>query len=621
MKVEEKTKEQRVQELAEMRQRIAELEAVDTELKHTAKALWESEEQHRLLVETIPHGIEDIDTSGRILFANDSLHKIYGYDEGELVGKSIFDLVATASEQKELREYFKLLVREQHTPVDYFGRKRTKDGKIIDVQVAWNYKRDSQGQLMGFTSVITDITERKRTDDALRESEKQLRLLTDALPVLISYVDSNLCYRFNNIAYEQWFGHSREEVHGRHVRDVLGDKAYEKIRGYIEAALSGQEVTYEEVVPYKDGGARVIDATYIPHIGEQGKVKGFFVLVNDITERKRAEEELRKHRDHLEELVEERTSEVKSILRAAPVGIGMATNRVMSHVNDQLCAMLGYSRDELLGNEARMLYPTDEDYEFVGREKYAQIHHSGTGTVETRWQRKDGEVIDVLLSSTVLDPEDLSVGVTFTALDITDRKRAEEVIRSLKEFNENVIHSINDGLVTFDRDFRITSWNNTMEEISGYTAHEMLGKAPFEVFPHLIEEGVDELLRDALGGQVIERTNIPYHTPKGKTGYTNEKYLPLLNHAGEVIGTLAVVEDVTELVGLEQRVANLQEELERRKFIEVAKGILMRELDFSEAASYKYIHKKSRNERLKMEEVAKRVITSFGTPEERENLS
>jgi len=251
MKVEEKTKEQRVQELAEMRQRIAELEAVDTELKHTAKALWESEEQHWILVETIPHGIEDIDTSGRILFANDSLHKIYGYDEGELVGKSIFDLVATASEQKELREYFKLLVREQHTPVDYFGRKRTKDGKIIDVQVAWNYKRDSQGQLMGFTSVITDITERKRTDDALRESEKQLRLLTDALPVLISYVDSNLCYRFNNIAYEQWFGHSREEVHGRYVRDVLGDKAYEKIRGYIEAALSGQEVTYEEVVLYK----------------------------------------------------------------------------------------------------------------------------------------------------------------------------------------------------------------------------------------------------------------------------------------------------------------------------------------------------------------------------------
>jgi len=117
-----------------------------------------------------------------------------------------------------------------------------------------------------------------------------------------------------------------------------------------------------------------------------------------------------------------------SIFRAAPTGIGLVANRVVLDVNDRVCEMTGYTRDELIGRCARILYPTDDDFEYVGRAKYEQIAERGTGTVETRWRRKDGQVIDVLLSSTPLDMSDLGVGVTFTALDITDRKRAERAL-------------------------------------------------------------------------------------------------------------------------------------------------------------------------------------------------
>ncbi|RPI99008.1 MAG: PAS domain S-box protein, partial [Desulfobacteraceae bacterium] len=139
-------------------------------------------------------------------------------------------------------------------------------------------------------------------------------------------------------------------------------------------------------------------------------------------ERRRAEQALR-----------ESEASLRSIFRAAPVGIGMVADRVLRQVNDYICEMTGYSRNELVDQNARILYPTREEYERVGREKYALIREQGTGSIETCWQRKDGKVIDVLLSSTPLDPADWSIGVTFTALDITARKRAERERASLEE--------------------------------------------------------------------------------------------------------------------------------------------------------------------------------------------
>lgn len=116
---------------------------------------------------------------------------------------------------------------------------------------------------------------------------------------------------------------------------------------------------------------------------------------------------------------------LRSIIRAAPTGIGVVSNRIILQVNDKICEMTGYTSEELVGKNARILYPTQEDYDYVGQEKYRQIQAYGTGTVESRWCRKDGRIIDVQLSSTPMDPTDLSKGVTFTALDISDHKEAE----------------------------------------------------------------------------------------------------------------------------------------------------------------------------------------------------
>jgi PAS domain S-box-containing protein len=141
-----------------------------------------------------------------------------------------------------------------------------------------------------------------------------------------------------------------------------------------------------------------------------------------------------------EESLRESEARLQSIFRAAPVGIGLVSERrILLQVNERLCQMTGFSDEELVGMNSRILYPSDEDFEYVGNEKYAQIRDKGTGTVETRWKRKDGSIIYIILSSSPIDPEDLSRGVTFTALDITERKHSEEALKNKeKELKKRV---------------------------------------------------------------------------------------------------------------------------------------------------------------------------------------
>jgi len=108
-------------------------------------------------------------------------------------------------------------------------------------------------------------------------------------------------------------------------------------------------------------------------------------------------------RKHTTDALSESEATLKSIFRAAPTGIGMVSNRILDRVNERLCEMVGYSPEELVGQSARILYPSEDEFQRVGKGKYKQIKERGTGTVETRWQCKDGSIIDVLLSSTPID--------------------------------------------------------------------------------------------------------------------------------------------------------------------------------------------------------------------------
>ncbi|TAL73725.1 MAG: response regulator [Bacteroidetes bacterium] len=127
-------------------------------------------------------------------------------------------------------------------------------------------------------------------------------------------------------------------------------------------------------------------------------------------------------------LLRENEEKLQSIFSAAPVGIGLVVNRVFIEVNETFCKMTGYNRKELIGKSTVVIYATNEEYERVGIEKNRQIAEKGTASIETSFKCKDGRILNIFLSWAILDKDNLSKGVTFTVMDITERKKAEEAI-------------------------------------------------------------------------------------------------------------------------------------------------------------------------------------------------
>jgi PAS domain S-box-containing protein len=160
---------------------INELETAEVKNTKTDVLLSKSEEKYQTLLDTIPHGIQEIDASGSIVFVNKAYNRIYGYEEGEVIGTSIVDKLAHDPERKKLSDYLKRLVKDQPTPTPFFEEDRTKKGRIINVRVDWNYKRDDKGLVVGFVSVITDITERKQAEQKLLTYQKQLKSLASEI--------------------------------------------------------------------------------------------------------------------------------------------------------------------------------------------------------------------------------------------------------------------------------------------------------------------------------------------------------------------------------------------------------------------------------------------------------
>ena len=268
-----------------------------------------------------------------------------------------------------------------------------------------------------------EIKDRIQLEQNLRQSEKRFKTLFTDAPDAIFIIDLNDNILDANRAATHMLGYTNDEFKKMTVDALQAPEVRGKVGSIVKNELSHGKI-FEGLDVHKNG-------TIIPLEIHNHKmtIRGNEIVLStlrDISDRKAAEKALRKSEE-----------EIKSIFRVAPTGIGVVVDRVIHQVNDRVCKMTGYTRGELIGQNSRFLYPTQEDFEYVGKEKYRQIRNHGTGTVETRWQTKSGETIQILMSSTPIDQKDYSKGVIFTALDITELRMIEkEKLRLEKQLRQ-----------------------------------------------------------------------------------------------------------------------------------------------------------------------------------------
>lgn len=292
-----------------------------------------NEQRYRFMAESIPHIVWTANASGEMDYFNQKLAEYTGWSTEEVLGTKWMQIVHPEDMNHTMNVWSRAILHEQEDRIEH--RIMGKDGTYYwMLSHAVPYKNEN-GRVVKWFGTTTRIDEEKRAKELAGRQEEQLRKITDALPVLISYIDADLHYRFVNKTYEDWFELSREQMLNRRVYDIIGEKGYEAVRPVLDRSLKGESVNEEIKIHYQTKGDRYMKFNTIPHL-QHGKVIGVYVLGSDITAEKEAEETL--HDILLE--TETKNQELKRINQILDDFVSMAAHDLKSPVSNLKLSVL-----------------------------------------------------------------------------------------------------------------------------------------------------------------------------------------------------------------------------------------------------------------------------------------
>ncbi len=301
---------------------------------------------------------------------------------------------------------------------------------------------DAKGSVYAIGSITRDITDSKKVEEASRANRNEFDLVLRHVPVTICYIDKTFRYRFVNDAYAAWFGRSLHELEGREVRDFLGDEGFERVKEPIMAALCGGTVRFENIVTDANGMEHVLTAYYIPHFSPEKELLGVVAMGVDITDRKRAEQELQKQEKLLRDVldaIQDGVVVMDSQLRIRRINKFVADNHggyaelEGKHCHDVLCKNI-YSSELCPGENVLRTgkpYSLERDY---------PLPDGGRGWLE-------------VYAYPLLNEKGECSGVVSYFRDVTDKKRLmKEAVRagqlaSIGELAAGVAHEVNNPIM------------------------------------------------------------------------------------------------------------------------------------------------------------------------------
>jgi PAS domain S-box-containing protein len=520
-----------------------------TEIRKIQDALATSESQYRQLVELAQEGIWALDNTFKTYFVNPRMAEMLGYTESEMLGKQAFAFLTDADV-----ENFKRYIIESNNNIsgEYECELIHKNGTAIYTNIAISPIIDDQDQKIGVLSVISDITNRKNIEKALKKSEELSRSIVANAPIGIATSDANYKFVSANDEFCRIIGYSEEDLKKMTFKEITHPMdlrmSEEKMRDLRNGKIN---VLNEEKHYIKKNGAIIVGKVTVSAISDQyGQPVLFVAQLEDITERKQLENNLLSSEEKFRAIS---TSALDAILLADD------DDRII-YWNPAAERVFGFNEKEAIGKRTSALInlPLSRSGHNALCKKLSDDAFSRKNFTETAL-RKDGSQFPIDLSVSLVTLKDKKCLLAIVR-DISQQKQLESSLKQERDMLEDITKNIGAGLVIIDKDYRIVWTNNFLAIING----DVIGKSCFSTFntcnttcpdcgPKKIFAGAEYDSREFFNKKLQDR-GLPYWFELIAT--------PIKDKEGKVIAVLELTVDITEKKELEKKIEEERNKLE-----------------------------------------------------------
>jgi two-component system, cell cycle sensor histidine kinase and response regulator CckA len=397
--------------------------------------------------------------------------------------------------------------------------------------------------------LIRDITEMEKAEREISKLNDLIEQSTSA--ILRMNTEKRIDYA--NRATKDLFGYTFSDLKGKPLELLMAELNSEEVcRNIFKKVSKGEAYSGEHLSIKKNGSVFFCFIKIMPLFDENNKIYSYMASLTDITQERKAREELVFRKNLLD-----------SFLELTPDKVFFKDRDCrFVEVSKSKAEKYNLAREEMIGKSDFSFHEKETAEKYFEEEQNIMSKEEPLLNQEEKYLAPDGKVHWASYTKVPrYDKDGNVIGIIGISRDITNLKRAEEELRREEELLSNTLESMEDGILVMDKDFHFTYWNNSMERITGIQKNKAINskKVPWEIFPNLKYAKVDGMMKKAMEGEVVKRDKIPYELKDGTRIFTSEMYLPLKNPDGYIYGIVGVVKEITKEIETEETLKESEE--------------------------------------------------------------
>lgn len=514
---------------------VSRIKKLEREALNHKQADEKLEEKYKLIAENSADLIYKVNiASEQYTYASPSIEGVLGYTAKEGVSLRIQDILTRESYLKQKERLIKAFENRQNISETIELEAIHKDGHIVPIEIKAGFILDDQGNPAEILGTARDITERKKVENALKESEELYRMIFEHAGFALNLIDAETYERvdFNREAHER-LGYSAEEYKYANISSPDAEKTTKQVANHHREIMEKGPQVFEAKHKTKTGDVLDVLVSAVPmRIGEKEYVQALSV---DITARKQAEEALRESEERYSQIFNSMTDGLAIIDYEGEI----------KDVNQAICKIYGYTKEELIGHSVtRLIHP---DYHHMFNDFKKQIQETGTFIGETVDVRKDGILIDVEVRGTSVQVKGMPYLLGIIR-DISKRKKNEEALRESRVKYQTLYNHSPDMYVSVDaKTACILNCNQKVADELGYTKKEIIGRSAFELYtPESAEYARDNVFPLFKKSGKIDGEELQLQRKDGTVIDVSLKASSLRDKSGAISESISVWRDITK---------------------------------------------------------------------------